>query len=99
MSGHTPGPWEHEHRTANHKETGLTIAVCEPVSGGRGPTSNPINRRTITEEECIANARLIASAPELLEACKAALAAMVVEGVHTETQELVREAIAKAEGK
>jgi len=64
MSKHTPGPWKwwttHEgaHRINPHKG-GLVIASCD--------TRNPFS------EEQEANARLIAAAPDLLEACKAAL--------------------------
>ena len=61
MSKHTPGPWEAE-RIDNSKcvdikcERGFFIATCH--DGVRGGSN------------AIANARLIAAAPELLEALK-----------------------------
>ena len=69
---HTKGTWYssesvniHEQRIIADEETGQTIAVCY----GRGG-------HDVRESETEANAHLIASAPELLEACKAALAAI-----------------------
>ena len=84
MSKHTPGPWKwwttHEgaHRINPHKG-GLVIASCD--------TRNPFS------EEQEANARLIAAAPDLLEALKETLADGGLSGA---TRDLVREAIAKA---
>ena len=58
-------------------------------------------------EEGLANARLIAAAPELLEALKKVEASMFVLGLHIDEDDcegcrlkvMAREAIAKAEGK
>ena len=54
---HTPGPWEACGK-AVHAETGREI-----VFGSH-------NTRSGSDEEQRANARLIAAAPELLEACR-----------------------------
>ena len=59
------------------------------------------SQEAAVQAECVANARLIAAAPDLLEACKAALE--VIEGDADEFVVAVRHslktAIAKAEGK
>jgi hypothetical protein len=92
MSKHTPGPWKwwttHEgaHRINPHKG-GLVIASCD--------TRNPFS------EEQEANARLIAAAPDLLEACKAVKATCPADpDINPEWQaawDLLLAAIAKAE--
>ena len=60
---HTPGPWKINPRASMvvESESGRTIASCGAY------TSNTEN----TEPENQANARLIAAAPELLEALEA----------------------------
>ena len=77
---HTPGPWEACGK-AVHAETGREI-----VFGGH-------NTRSGSDEEQRANARLIAAAPELLEALKVAVSQASWTGI---TQ--AHAAIAKAEG-
>jgi hypothetical protein len=52
---HTPGPWS----------TGIVFGFTEVVA----PTLNVANIRGSTIPEQEANARLIAAAPDLLEAC------------------------------
>ena len=67
MSGHTPGPWEvlDEDRRCVYRlgENGFNIFSLSLVNGGSHEESAP-------HEEQVANARLIAAAPELLEACQ-----------------------------
>jgi hypothetical protein len=67
MSKHTPGPWRSEEWSIHSGEIGinfLTVAKCSEVSG--------IWKKVyIDHDEVTANARLIAAAPELLEAIKA----------------------------
>lgn len=75
MSGHTPGPWEAYVRVARDGGS-YTIAVHEQ---GYPEKRTPVvawpgfddSRRPIAEHA--ANARLIAAAPELLEALEAIL--------------------------
>lgn len=76
---HTPGPWELREL---------------PLNDGRFFVDPFIANTTAGTESDLANARLIASAPELLEACKAA----VRDNVDTpgETIRLIEAAIAKA---
>ena len=56
---HTPGPWYTRHGQISSETSphGCTIANCNATAKG------------ISDEEVEANARLIAAAPELLQAC------------------------------
>ena len=65
MSKHTPGPWTANRAYRIDKEYGR-IALIVPVNG-----ENPIAEMTpdYIADMTQANARLIAAAPELLEAC------------------------------
>ena len=101
MSKHTPGPW---HVTAGHRSIRPSFispgenggfAICEMYADGRDFT---------------ANARLIAAAPELLEALEEAVACgmVPVSSVHeggavgysrqVKCADMIRAAIAKARG-
>jgi len=76
MSGHTPGPWSYVPSTEHHgpyvtSDYGSTVCDCYTMShpgemstrnGGR---SKPVH---FMHEMADANARLIAAAPEMLEA-------------------------------
>lgn len=79
--GHTPGPWEYVPSNKNHGPyvSGLfggDIADCYVMSQpslpsrANGGESKPIH---FMGEQADANARLIAAAPELLEALESAL--------------------------
>ena len=95
---HTQGPWgvtEHPNKRAFEGN----LIVC--------PDDKDMVVCTIwtcdDEKETKANARLIAAAPELLEACKAVWSAIIDGDEHEHTAEqahnLLIKAIAKAEGK
>lgn len=97
---HTPGPWE-----VNYREDVPTIAIWSCRYG----TISPICRiwyapegappkREIRETDK-ANAHLIAAAPELLEACKAALPMCKAHGANGFIAEMLDIAIEKAEGR
>ena len=66
---YTPGPWHNEHQwiKANDGDIGVGISFSAGVT---------------PREEQIANSRLMAAAPDLLEACRVALVA-VQSGVDT----------------
>ena len=64
MGEHTPGPWEHKDGTII-ADGWLRVAdlwTCNP--------NDPSIDIVACEAECDANARLIAAAPDLLEACR-----------------------------
>jgi hypothetical protein len=64
MSKHTAGPW--------FIGAGDQTRVLKQFTAGRiqNETIAAVKRSWMTEDEAKANARLIAAAPELLEACK-----------------------------
>jgi len=105
---HTPGPWRVCKRAScwaiqpitgaapgNHNDV---VYVATPYPGD--PTAGSVTSQGRTKEECEANARLIAAAPELLEACEAVLAHLPdadKEGSwDCQSAQILRAAIAKA---
>lgn len=88
---HTPGPWQVRSKQMRHlHQVGIV---------------NHGNFRALANtcgDNAVANARLIAAAPELLEACKMALAQVVQDNderkaEHRGTEHQLRAALAKAE--
>lgn len=98
MTKHTPGPWEQRKVTYDIK-VGKYPVIAIPISG-QGMAIGCVYQGA---EGTLANARLIAAAPELLEACRNSRKALIqlcekgcgYEGLLKE----VEQAIAKAEGK
>lgn len=96
MSGkHTPGPW-----TVRCSSKGYPYQIEAP-NGSRGPGGiTCVTRRAAisfpTSTEGQANARLIAAAPDLLEALEAAFEMHVSQ--HPKWEAIARAAIAKATG-
>ena len=87
MSKHTPGPW-HVFKDSSIYSKHADYTLAEIVAG-------------MTDEECDANARLIAAAPELLKALQAALDALRGSAGFDEinnAKKQVKAAIAKATG-
>ena len=88
---HTPGPWEAkapvEHGAHVYGPHGVTVAWC-----GTNSTFKRAGYYSISMEESGANARLIAAAPELLEALIAMLSNT------PDCDHVARAAIAKATG-
>ncbi|MDU9398074.1 hypothetical protein [Pseudomonas sp. zfem003] len=76
MSKHTPGPWKRRENTVSGP-FGVTVVHCmdNGVWGEKGCHS-------ITKTEATANARLIAAAPELLEALQDAADLAWIEDSH-----------------
>ena len=74
-SKHTPGPWSHDIHGVITGGPHLATSVCVTSqhkwerAEGLGTWLEDQHRRELVLE-CRANARLIAAAPELLEACK-----------------------------
>lgn len=88
---HTPGPWiAHEDAIFQEKPHGeVSPLICDTING-----------RKFTGEERGANARLIAAAPELLDALQSLLARVssdiIANQCWHEEQRAARAAIAKA---
>jgi hypothetical protein len=100
MSKHTSGPWaiggEHDDSLWIEGPAKLDNVICDIVSR---------DLECILAAEDWANARLIAAAPDLLEACQQALVALSSYRVNPympdtveQLQDTLRVAIAKAEG-
>lgn len=108
---HTPGPWSlHAHMGGEHttdcsEDHGFIAHTCHIGAGDILLAEVEAYRYTSGEssgfarvsdfDECRANARLIAAAPELLEALKAARDDLRVAGFDA-TVSMLDEAIAKA---
>ena len=97
MPKYTPGPWEVDTsrllasvNTAPMNQQHKHIAMANYFNSVEPETR-------VTEQECLANARLIAAAPELLEACKAALK-LANEMSEGDLYDQIKNAITKAEG-
>ena len=104
MSAYTPGPWLHAHREGadgmfrtevfSSEYGGIAICDWTPKHIGNG----------VTATYRVANARLIAAAPDLLEALQALSALPEYDGTGTTSRQRlavkdqVRAAIAKATG-
>ena len=90
---HTPGPWRHEWLTKVEAPRRFAdepnvwpILIYRAGGTGQGSEIATINHDPDVDpedrpsEEAFANARLIAAAPDLLEACEAVVAAKVADG-------------------
>lgn len=96
MSGHTPGPWELRTEEGLHKIIGPHHpAVGRPPVAFHAVYGTGVGHQDRIDE-CLANARLIAAAPDLLEVAQRTLA-MVTEGAGPPDWDWIREVIAKAE--
>ncbi len=94
---HTPGPWYME---ANEAELYYEVngEMQKMIAIGTAKDESPILAYVPTTwDEDKANARLIAAAPELLEACKGVMDMLDGEFPGHPMSERVRKAIAKAE--
>ncbi len=94
-SQHTPGPWKAH----------MNFIMCNAPMKSSYFIAQVNPDPTMSNEEALANARLIAAAPELLEALEQVDGYFTACGKHTEhysghvvTHPLVKAAIAKAKG-
>ena len=94
-SKHTPGPWywSHDYKTCDGRATWSLIG-----SDGYGILSCDGEENSPQGLNDGANARLIAAAPELLEALKAVLANSLDSKGLADAHKQARDAIAKATG-
>lgn len=100
MTKHTPGPWEAYHV----KSAGWSVRMANPREGYSSP--DPVCCMAwwqfdipgiIDDEISGANAKLIAAAPEMLEALKASLECIDSYVGDGPTYQIVKSAITKAE--
>lgn len=109
-NAHTPAPWVLKIRPAEH-DNNITVAEIEQprlvkYRGGIARLQSAEHIDGIDEDELVANARLIAAAPDILEALKGLLADIQdyqrinnLGGEDNHWQVIARVAIAKAEGR
>lgn len=93
MSKYTLGPWKYGVELSSR--TGEWLISFDAGNRGRGIDIAETRPGSGQEE---ANARLIAAAPELLEALEEAVCALEVCGKDYRATEIARSAIAKAKG-
>ncbi len=94
MNKHTPGPWTQWAALSSdiYNIRYIDGDNSEPVATIR----HPVNMH---QSEALANARLIAAAPELLEACEAVLSALNSHQAYDkDMRPLLRSVITKAKG-
>ncbi len=101
MSKHTPGPWLVASRSYTHGHTGAS-GIHFWVVDSQG-NALPCDTRSSKNAEPYANAKIIAAAPDMLDALKIARDAMARMDCGSGTRmgdalEQVEKAIAKAEG-
>jgi hypothetical protein len=111
----TPGPWSHESVTASdeHRIVYCLIGPNSALKGKRGVAYAGTYGKTrelntagirLSDEECEANARLIATAPDLYDACECAEAVISIVEPRSDKKEYLgclaklRAALAKARG-
>ena len=93
---HTPGPWT-ANQFGNQGEWDIHRST-PTLDGGYFVRVEPLHITREALDEAAANARLIAAAPDLLEACKAAVIAFRIVELGEDTDVMCQAAIAKAEG-
>jgi hypothetical protein len=103
-NSHTPAPWVLTIRQGGEDAT-ITVAELFPQGKYRGGIARLQSAEHIDgigREELIANAHLLAAAPDMLEALKALLNGVTQHGMMADhgpaLREQARVAIAKAEG-
>lgn len=100
---HTPGPWRLDNNIAYGWKTNPFSITVRKRGVHSTTVANIPAKQTISRDEAEANARLIAAAPELLEALQAIVKSLVDqddEGMIEHAQQMIdaRVAIAKATG-
>lgn len=95
-STHTPGPW----LTARTSEgEGYVLSVRHQSGGTQHAIAAVWDDNSLGLAEGIANARLIAAAPDLLDVCQKVSEAARLAGTLGPLAQAARAAIAKARGK
>lgn len=91
MSAHTPGPWCVCHHTPK------TIYAGDDPYDGYQPVLGGTTGSEVSDEEELTNARLMAAAPELLDACRELAAWMESHGCVPPCLSRAKAVISKAE--
>lgn len=91
MSKHTPGPW---HVESADSDGANVVAIAQVAWCGTNGSYGRDASQTISAKEAKANARLIAAAPDLLEALEELLYART-----DKAEQMAHVAITKAKGK
>jgi len=97
---HTPGPWFHrpeELHEGKHRVAGRCPSVYTVIDGKAFGIADALRIQVVPpgrDDIAEANARLIAAAPDLLEACRKAL---TCASINSDVAALIRAAITKAE--
>lgn len=116
MTAHTPGPWnllrggiEVQSESNNHEVhafvNGIPVPIAEVYRNMTVEHDDPVGTYEISEAEGLANAALIAAAPDLLNALRAVSAALewhedrMPKGQDSGAIDLARAAIEQAEGR
>lgn len=101
---HTPGEWEIRYERDPFDSAQSTLRIIDPATTGH--PQGPVTLATINVaafaphmEEPLANARLMAAAPELLTALIEVEQMIQANEINEGTMQVVRGAIAKAENK
>lgn len=96
-TGHTPGPWKQAHVVSAYETKRRVIVAAEDSQYAGCPVGEVYGT---TDEDCKANARLIAAAPDLLHELREVLAWAREENAPLRQQEIdsIEAAIAKATG-
>lgn len=92
-SRHTPGPWKAERHKNKQFPTCLEIEIWN-----QNTHITTIHEHVENVKIDLANARLIAAAPELLEALEQAKVRLECAGLNDTTLDIIKQAIAKAKG-
>lgn len=96
MSKHTPGRWQLTTVPFELRNTDSAAAIYGPLSKEGGACFIADISRSPGDEEATANAKLIAAAPELLEALKEAVGDVMFEDLPFRIKEKMLAAIKKA---
>lgn len=102
MSKHTPGPWTIERRADDGHRSGAQLGIIRGPKKSQWIADVGLLHENDDRGGSLANAHLIAAAPELLEACIAALDEYEANDCDPEwcpAMNALRTAIAKATGK
>jgi hypothetical protein len=98
-AGYTPGPWRQAHVVSAYQTKRRVIIAAEESEYAGSPVCEVYGAE---DDDCVANARLIAAAPELLEALQQCLQHIELdESMHGRpfgAGNVAREAIKKATG-